>query len=208
MKRKGLIITMLVIIAIGLLIFINPNQLFTKAFLRLTGDYSTPEYQTISSILSKVHYENLNYDRLYRLENYKALNDFREKKILNIPFVQIYDRNKKMLTLASGNDCKWILMDFFSKRDSSKLKLGDTVMYEFVMERLEPIDIKTNQDTFNYYILTGWANFVPKLSDSLFYQTNEMKKTLDKDVCFSYINLDFQEDWEAEMDSLQGLSKK
>jgi hypothetical protein len=76
------------------------------------------------------------------------------------------------------------------------------------MDRLEPINLKTNQDTFEAYILAGWANYIPKLSQGLFNQTNEIMATNKGKVCLSYINLDFQKDWEAELDMPKNAIKK
>ncbi|HUR31311.1 MAG TPA: hypothetical protein VMZ69_07750, partial [Saprospiraceae bacterium] len=70
-------------------------------------------------------------------------------------------------------------------------------------DRLEPIDIKSYQDTFDYYMIAGWANYAPRLSDSLFAQTNRIKSSLAKRVCFAYVDLDYQKEWEHEVDSLQ-----
>ncbi len=208
MIKKIIFSTLLVLCMIVLIIYFDPFQLYTKTILRLTGNFSSPEYETNASIMSKVQNEKIYYDRLYKLTDYKAFMDFTKKKITTFPFVQIYDQNKKMIKIANGSDCSWALMDFFSKSDSLNLTKGDSLMYKFVMDRLEPIDLKTNQDTFDYYILAGWANYIPRLSDSLFNQTNKMKKTLIEKVCFTYINLDFQKEWAAEMDSVQRSNKK
>jgi len=208
MRKKIWLISLLILFVTGLLIFINPNQMFTKLILRITGHYETPQYETRSSVLSVVIHKNLYYDRFYRLKNYTAFSDFQRRKMIQIPFVQIYNREKNMLSLASGSECKWALMDFFNQRDSSKLIADDTTMYENVMKQLEPIEIKSNLDTFEYYIIAGWAKYAPRLSDSLFIETNKIKKSLNDKICISYINFDIQKDWESEMDSLQHLSKK
>ncbi|MGB4849463.1 MAG: hypothetical protein WBP41_16175, partial [Saprospiraceae bacterium] len=178
MKKRGLIISVLVLIILGVLIYLKPGQFFTKALLRLTGDYATPEYETDASILSKAKSDNLYYDRLYKVKNLKSFKDFQEKKLSTFPFVQIYNRNKQMITIASGNECSWALMNFFNQKDTLNLVAGDSLMYDYVMDRLIPLDLKTNADTFNYYILSGWTNYLPKLSERLFAQTNKMKTTL------------------------------
>ncbi|MGB3080083.1 MAG: hypothetical protein WBB31_13445 [Saprospiraceae bacterium] len=202
MRNRGLIISFLVLIILGILIYINPGQFFTKALLRLTGDYATPEYETDASILSKTKSENLYYDRLYKIKNFKTFNEFQKKKLAAVPFVQIYNRNKQMITIASGNECSWALMNFFNKKDTLNLVAGDSLMYDYVVDRLIPIDFKTNADTFNYYVLSGWTNYLPKLSERLFAQTNKMRAALGDKVCFSYVNFDFQDEWKEEMDSL------
>jgi hypothetical protein len=203
MRKKTLMIFAFAAVLISLLVCINPNQVFTKIILRFMGYYATPKYVTDSEILTKVHQENIYYDNLYRLENYTAYGDFIERKMISVPFVQIYDKHKKLLTLASGNECRWALMNFFSKEDSLALIAGDSQMYDYVMERLKPIDVKLSQDTFDYYVLAGWANYVPKLSAGLFTQTNKMKQTLHNKVRLNYINFDLQREWEAEKDSLE-----
>ena len=201
MKKKFLIISVLVLVAFGFLVYMDSGQTLIKLYLRSAGNYSTPKLESPASILSKVQHENLSYDRLYRLEDYKAFSDFQEKNITSFPFVQIYNREKKMMTIASGSECRWALMDFFTKRDTSKLISQNSLMYEFVTNRLDPIDIKTSKDTFDYYVIAGWVNYLPAFSENLFRQTNEMKKSMKEKVCFTYINLDMQEDWEEEMEA-------
>ncbi len=208
MRYKIFFICIGFLLVIGLLIFINPNQLFSKMILRAAGEYKPPQYETPSSILSELNDAGTYYDRLYRLSDFSAMEDFKEKKLFQIPFVHIYNRDKKLMTIASGDECKWSLMDFVSKKDTSKLVAQDSLMYYFVMEKLEPIDIKTDQDTFEYYILAGWANFAPKLSIRLFNQTNDMMNNMNDKICLSYINLDYQKEWEAELDSPKAVSNK
>lgn len=201
MKNKILLSTLIFILTLGILIFINPGQFFTKTLLRLTGNYATPEYETSQSILLKANEGNLYYDRLYKVKDYGCFKEFQKNKLTAFPFVQIYNRDKRMIKIASGSECSWALMNFFSQKDSVHLVAGDSLMYDFVTARLLPVDLRTNADTFNYYILAGWANYVPKLSEKLFNQTNLMKKSMNEKVCFSYINFDFQKDWASEMDS-------
>ncbi|MEO6132981.1 MAG: hypothetical protein ABIQ02_14125 [Saprospiraceae bacterium] len=199
MKNKKITFIILGLLLSILLIFLNPGQVFTKTLLRITGDYKTPHYESKESILKKTGQDHLYYDRLYTLKNYQAFQDCQKKEITAIPFVQIYNRDKKLLKNASGSDCAWELMNYFAQSDSSKLKTGDDQMYHFVMERLDPIDIKTDKDTFDYYLFLGWANYIPKLSNNLFKQTNKMAETLKGRVCFSYIDFDMQEKWKDEM---------
>ena len=205
MKRKTWLITVFIIIGMAVLIYADPDQFFTKAILKLTGYYSAPRYLTSQDILNKARHEDLIYDNLYKLKSYQTYKEFTEQRMIAVPFVQIYDKHKKLLTLASGSDCSWALMNFFSKEDSLALIAGDSLMYNYVTDRLEPIDIRSIRDTFQYYILAGWANYVPKLSARLFTQTNEMKKTLNNKVRLSYINFDLQKGWEAEKDSMEDI---
>lgn len=198
MKNKKWYIIGIGILGLILLGFINPGQVVTKSLLRITGDYRTPRKENGESILIKARQEHLYYDRLYSIKDYQAFRDFQRKGISVIPFVQIYNREKKMLTNASGSECAWALMNYFSKEDSSKLKTGDDQMYHFIADRLTPIDIKTDQDTFDYYLFLGWANYIPKLSNNLFIQTNKMAETMKGRVCFSYINFDIQQKWKEE----------
>ncbi|MBK9984989.1 MAG: hypothetical protein IPP15_21935 [Saprospiraceae bacterium] len=104
---------------------------------------------------------------------------FRKKKLTTVPFVQIYNGKKANDKIASGNECSWALMNFFNKKDTLNLVAGDSLMYDYVVDRLIPIDFKTNADTFNYYVLSGWTNYLPKLSERLFAQTNKMKNALE-----------------------------
>ncbi|MGB3080079.1 MAG: hypothetical protein WBB31_13425 [Saprospiraceae bacterium] len=206
MKKRIFIFSFLILAILGVIIFGNPVQFVVKGILKLTGDYATPQYETSESILSKVRSQGLYYDRLFKLKDYSDFHELQEKKLTTVPFVQIYNGKKKLLKIASGSECSWQLMNFFSKKDTANLVAGDSLMYDFVMNRLTPLDIKSTQDTFNYYILAGWANYIPKLSDSLFIQTNKMKKIMEDKVCFSYINFDLQDTWKSEMDSLDHLN--
>ncbi|MEP6646527.1 MAG: hypothetical protein ABJC12_05525 [Saprospiraceae bacterium] len=202
MRNKKMYIIGIGILALILLVFLNPAQVLTKTLLRITGDYQTPHEENSESILSKTSQDHLYYDRLYSIRDYKSFRDFQRKGISVIPFVQIYNRDKKMLTNASGSECAWALMNYFAQKDSAQLKTGDDQMYHFIEDRLTPIDIKTDQDTFDYYLFLGWANYIPKLSKNLFIQTNKMAETMKGRVCFSYINFDMQKPWEAEASSL------
>lgn len=207
MKRTLIIIgTILLLLAVA--VYLNPGQFFTKAYLKLTGYYKTPQYESPETIMTKVIADQLYYDRLYRLKNINAHQDFSKRKMMHVPFVYIYNRDKNMMTVASGSECSWTLMNFFDNMDTSKLKAGDSEMYTFISERLDPIDIKTDMDTFDFYVHAGWANYLPKLSNELFKQTNEIMEAHQGRVCLSYIDLDHQEDWMADMDSIQSISKK
>lgn len=198
MRYKTLFISLGIILSIGVLIYINPNQLFTKLILRLTGYYKTPEYETRASVLSTLKGKGIYYDRLYTLSGATAMEDLKKKKLLHVPFVQIYNRDKDLVSIASGDECKWALLQFVASEDTSKLVASDSLMFQFLMDRLAPVDIRTDQDTFENYIVAGWANFLPMLSNDLFEQTNSMKESLGSKVCLTYINLDHQEGWEEQ----------
>ena len=203
MKRKGFLIGLIILVLLALFIWINPEQLFTKLMLRMMGHYATPQYESVESIRSTVTDASLYYDRLYRISDLQAMQEMRQQNIFQIPFVQIYDRKKQSISMASGSECKWALMNFFNEEDTAQYISGDTSTYTYIMDRLESIDIKSYQDTFDYYMIAGWANYAPRLSDSLFEQTNRIKNSSTKKVCVAYINLDYQKEWEHAVDSLQ-----
>ena len=206
--KRFLIISGALLFLLAGAIYLNPNQFFTKMYLRISGYYKTPQFESRQSILAQVKSSNLQYDRLYRLKNIFAYEDLSKRKMMHVPFVYIYNRDKNMLSVASGNECSWTLMNFFDTMDTTKLKAGDSEIYNFITERLDPIDIKSDMDTFDYYVHAGWANYLPKLSNALFKQTNEIMETHQGKVCLSYIDLDHQEEWMADMDSIQSISNK
>ncbi|MEO5906135.1 MAG: hypothetical protein ABIQ11_05380, partial [Saprospiraceae bacterium] len=89
-----------------------------------------------------------------------------------------------------------------------RLVQEDSLMYSFILQQLSPVELLTEQDTFDFYVLAGWANFAPKLSKRLFEQTNQIKSNLKDRLCISYINMDFQEGWEEEVEPSKSVSKK
>ena len=205
--KKFLLITLIFLLVAGIAVFINPGQFFTKLIMRISGHYATPKYESVESIRHEAEKHDLYFDRLYRLKSKTSIEELGSKGLLTVPFIQIYNQDKTLLKVASGVECRWNLIDYFTVSDSAQLIATDTMMYDYMMSHLEPIETNTHQDTFDYYVLAGWANFAPKLSFDLFRETNEIKDTLQNRVCISYINMDFQEDWE-DVESGQSMSKK
>lgn len=203
MWKKLLIIGIILIVTVGIMVYANPKQVFTKMYLRFSGEYKAPEYETSETILSAVREKNLKYDRLFKVTSTKALNDFQQKGILSIPFIQFYNSNKKLITVASGDECKWNLMELFVISDTSQLVESDSTLFDFISQNVIPLHIKSYEDTFKYYVIAGWVNYLPKMKANLFSQTDAIKDSLGQQVCISYINLDFQEEWQHAANSLR-----
>jgi len=205
MKKKILLITMSIIVILGLAVYINPDQFFTKLILKMAGSYVPPEYETDSTILGVMEEHKVSFDRLFKLADYTAMRELQKQKLFTLPFIQIYDEDKRLMKVASGSQCSWALMNYFNQQDSTQLVAYDSTMYDQMMERIIPVSIHASKDTFDYYVLAGWANFSPKFAHELFKETNKIKQKLNGKVCISYLNMDFQQLWESEVDSLQSL---
>ena len=170
--------------------------MLTKIYLRLSGDYVSPRYERRSDIVNNFAEENIVYDRLYSFKEEKAMTSFSEKGLFSIPFIQIYDRDKDLLSMVSGEQCSWKLLSSVLHSDSLQVAVADTGMYNTVMQYISPLDIKADTDTFQYYVFAGWVNYLPKMKENLFLQTKAIKDSLQNNVCLSYINLDMLEGWE------------
>lgn len=182
------------VLVVMILIYFNSCQVITPMILKLSGNYKEPRYETKNSIEFAIKKDEVYYDKLYRLKEIQFLKELEDKQISKLPILQIYNKEKKLLKTVSGSECNWKLVDYFNRKDSTLLTASDTDLYEFMMQRVEPIDLKSTIDTFDYYIIAGWANYIPKLSKALFEQTNDIKDSLKNQVCIAYINLDFRKD--------------
>jgi len=202
--KKVILYSVGVLILLVIFIFLDPGNIATKFILRLTGDYVPPKYESNSSILTQLEEKEIQFDRVYSLTGAKAIEELKIKKISTIPFVHIYNEQKLLMTNAAGDECKWTLLKFVQNLDSSGLIAMDSSMYPFLLDRLRPILIKSDQDTFDYYVFAGWANWTPKLSNKLLEQMRTIKR---QNICLSLINMDFQQGWEN-VDTIQSMSKK
>jgi hypothetical protein len=198
MKTKWKILIGLVGVLL-VIVLMNPWQNLLQLYLKMTGQYQAPQYETSESIQARVNNANLYYDRLYKLSGPESFFDFQNEGLLSVPFIRIYNAKKQNLSSASGEKCKWTMMSVFS-RDSLSMAPNEEVDYDYILQRLDTIDVRTDQDTFDFYVLAGWANYLPVLSDSLFFSTNRIKQNLNNRVCISYLNLDFQKGWESVFD--------
>lgn len=177
------------------LVFINPGQIFTKSLLKLMGHYISPKTESPSTIKDYVTKHDSYYDRLYVVNNANAFLELQKFGVSGVPTVQIFNKEKKLLTTASKSECDWTFADFFQNQ-SNKMVPIDSITYTKVMERLVPIDIRSKEDTFHYYVITYWAKYLPRLTHRLFEQTNNMKKGMHERVCFMSVSLDMQEGWD------------
>lgn len=205
LKKTVLILLSLLVISV-VCVFLFP-RFFGTIYLRLSGEFKPPQYESLEGILKPLKNNDVHYDRLYRLANQQSMVIFQEKNIFEVPFLQIFNGQKKLIKSASGNECTWSFMEYFTNSDSIRLIEEDSMMYYFIHEQLSPVDSSLKPDSYEYYVLAGWANFAPKLSKRLFEQTNEIKAKLEDRVCISYISMDFREEWE-DVDSDQSMSKK
>src|SRR4030095_2645762 len=196
MKKKTLILLVgLTIFAI--LILINPGQFFTLTILRILGHYKTPRIETPVSIKEYVETHNLYYDKLYSVSSMNAFIELGQSGIHGVPTIQIFNKKKALLRMASENKCTWALADYFKNGHSNEMIAQDTTTFAFVLDRLTPIDIKSVQDTFDFYIISYWAKYIPKLTHHLFEQTNSMKSSMTEKICYIYVTLDEQENWKS-----------
>lgn len=198
MKKKLYIASSVFVIALISFAVINPNQIFTTVALRLLGHFDTPEDESSESLKNYVDQYDLYYDRLYRVHDVTGLTELINNGVEGVPTVQIYDHEKRLLRMATENDCTWALANYFKSGHSDDMVINDSTTYSFVMNRLEPIDLKSEQDTFDFYVISYWAKYLPKLSQRLFVQTNSMKDSMPENICFMYVSLDQQEGWDME----------
>jgi len=196
MKKKLLIgVTVAGVIVIGFVILYKTDKL-SKLVLSIMGHYKSPQIESLSSIKDFISQNNSKYDRLYVVNNEIARSELQNFGVSSVPTVQIYDKRKHLLTVASDSHCDWALTYFF--RDSmQQMIVKDTMTYSQVLERLTPLDLKSDQDTFDFYVITYWAKFLPKLTKRLFDQTNMLKDSMDERICFMSVSIDDQDSWKV-----------
>ncbi len=196
MKKKWLLITGVFLIGMFVLVLINPGQFFTLGLLRVLGHYQTPEIESSSSLKVYAKENQLYYDKLLGVSSMNALMELSKVGVSSVPTVQIFDRDKKLLKMAEQSDCAWALSNFFKEGHKDELIPIDSTVFPFIMGLLSPIDFRTQQDTFDYYLVSYWAKYLPLLSHQLFEQTNSMKDSMSEKICFISVSLDKQEGWE------------
>ena len=196
MKRKTLLIVGLAAIALIGLIIINPGNFFINTLLRVMGHYRTPQNETPESIKNYAEAHSLYYDKLFLVSDDASFNELANVGVNSVPTIQIFDRSKKLLRMAEQNDCTWVLSQYFKEGHAKAMVATDSTTFPYVMERVIPVDVKTSLDTFDYYVISYWAKYLPKLSHQLFSTTNDMKKEMTGNICFVYVSLDQQENWE------------
>ena len=177
------------------LVYINPGNIFMTAFAKLVGEYKTPKYESNQEILEELSRYNVHFDKIYRVRSEKDFDILSKSGLLSMPLIQIYDDKKKLLVTANDDQCSWALSKFFIKGDTVNIIHQDTGMYEFFLEKLEPIQIVSEQDTAEYTVITAWAKFLPKKTMEVFDMLTELNNTHDN-ISFVSVNLDFREEWE------------
>lgn len=123
------------------------------------------------------------------------LQELNKLGVTGVPTVQIFDHNRRLLTMAEQGKCEWALAEFI-KEQPDQMVVRDSTTYATVMHHLQPVDLKSDADTFDYYLVTYWATYLPKLTHRLFEQTNSMKENMKQRVCFMSVSLDQQPGWE------------
>jgi hypothetical protein len=182
-------------LGLAVLVYINPGNFFITTFAKIIGEYREPQYESDESVIEELKKQNAHYDILYRVKSEKDMDILSKNGLMKIPLIQIYDRQQRLLVTASKNECSWALSNFFIAGDTTNIIHKDTGMYEFLIDRLEPVQIISNPDTAEYTIVTGWAKFLPKKTEQIFGMLAELRKKHDH-ISFVSVNLDFREEWE------------
>ena len=195
MAKRKMIIIFSAVTVIAVLVFINPGQVFTFLFIRALGHYKTPQVESSESIKNYVSGHGLYYDRLYVVNNSDNLIGLNKLGVTGVPTIQIFDHNQRLLTMADEGKCDWALSEFF-KEQSNQMVATDSTTFPDVMRYLQPIELRSESDTFDYYIITYWAKYIPRLTHRLFAQTNSMKESMKENVCFMSVSLDQQPGWD------------
>ncbi len=195
MKKRWIGLAVLLIIAI---LILNPGSISTKVLAKILGEYQDPEFVSDQEILDYLSINKVYYDEVYRFREMKQMEKFSQLGLFHVPLIYIYDKNKNLLVMAKEEECAWALSTFFINGESL-VPTQDSSMFNILRDKTELIAQNIASDDFDYYIITGWAKFVPKKSDMIFDKIREFKGTK-KNICHINLNMDFREEWNMSPD--------
>jgi hypothetical protein len=173
-----------------------------KFLLRITGNYKTPKEQDSLSVLNFVKHSQACYDQLFVFKSkFDYQSFFREHP--ELPGNLIFDSEKRLLHPSNGTTCPWAA--YYSLIDSSSIIrsiefLPDSIISEreslgYVLNRLKPVEIKVNDEPYDYYLITVWAKFTPKFTKETFKELYRFKSAPNKRICVILVDADIQKEW-------------
>lgn len=187
MKKRWIGLVIILIVAI---LILNPESFSTKLLAKILGEYEDPEFVADQKVLDYLGANNVYYDHVCRFKDMNHMEKFSQAGLLQVPLIYIFDKNKNLLVMAESEKCVWALSTFFIHGESLVPK-QDSSMFEILRENTESISINTASNEIEYYIITGWAMFVPKKSKMIFDRIREFQDTRDN-IYYINLNMDFR----------------
>ncbi len=162
--------------------------------IKINGEFIKPQNETAASIREYCHDKNVDYDKSYVIRSEELYTSFLSK-YKHIPGVFIFDKNKYLITTDIKTDCPWTMMNLLKDTITKTKLLLDSSMYHDIMLHYMLIDDRTKKKEADYYILSTWGKFIPKLTKALFDNINKQKEEKKLNVCYILLNVDLQDSW-------------
>ena len=165
----------------------------TIFFMKITGNLKNPELEDSLSIINCGMKWKDPYDILWvpdsKTHFAQVVNKFE-----SIPEVLIFDRNYNLLKNGNGNECRWMLISYFTDSLKHEYKMSMDSSYSFIESKCKVINQKKALTEYDYTIVYVWAKYCPKLSKSLFASLTEVKQKYKSRVRLISLNKDWQKD--------------
>jgi hypothetical protein len=159
---------------------------------KLTGNIKNPKLENGKTI--KLYSEKYKdpYDLLWMADSKLHFEEIIQR-FTSIPEVLIYDRNFAVLQNAHGEECKKLLISFFTDSLAHEyIKINDS-SFKFIKARTKVVDYKATSANYDYTIIYLWTKWTPKFSKDIFERLAKIKNNGKYNICFISLNKDWQE---------------
>jgi hypothetical protein len=165
--------------------------MFSKALLRITGDYKKPQYEETSDIIEYCEKAGVKYDEIWIAKNENNRRLLNETFIHFVPQVLVFDKTKTNITVEEGKNCVGTMMFFLNDTLPKLIDTHDTTMFYKILNNCNVIKSNQNNSTPDYYFVISWAKYLPKMTLDIFQMINEQEAVNKTNASYILLNMDF-----------------
>jgi hypothetical protein len=165
-----------------------------KAYLKATGNYKEPEYESREAVKSYVHNYGTGYDGLFVCKSKEKMKFVIDSVNNSIPFIMVFDKDFRYL--HTDQKCPWKNAGELDSLQNNKIWVPtDEINFARLNESIECINGKTVGAGYRFYIFYFWAKYIPKLSQDMIKQVQGFSQAKKEGIYIGAINMDLQEGW-------------
>jgi predicted small secreted protein len=171
-------------------------QFFARTFLKTTGNLKESKNETPVSVLAYLKKQDARYDGSYIFNDKYSFKYFLDSINENITAIIVFDKGFKnyfrdyICFQAKPTGLDSILNTMSWEKNSNQI-------HQKLMDRLTIIDgiSSINNKKYDLYVFYVWAKYLPKKSNQMIRQINDLYRNFHDRIYFASINVDAQESW-------------
>jgi hypothetical protein len=167
-----------------------------KTYLKATGNLKKAKSETPASVSAYLKNQDAKYDGSYIFNNKNNFKYFIDSINENITAIIVFDKGFEnyfrdyICFSAKPTGLDSLLHTLSWKKNSNQINRK-------MMDRLTSIDSSASINDKNYdlYVFYVWAKYLPKKSNEMIRQINDLYRNFHDRIYFGSVNVDMQETW-------------